>query len=155
MRAIGTVSMQGFHGPAGWSDLPLDVLLQLPPLLDEPSLAAARAVCKSWRDAVSYGVNRLRVTCVERGGEASLQWHELYRLYVSDPGFPLSYFPSSNFSIPLGARPVSCPLSLSKRTEPRRCAGCMQVMARRCGIRPELSTGHVHQAGRGSFPSVA
>lgn len=70
--------------PRHWSSLPLDVigwmLQQLPRFLDDGSIAAARLVCRSWRTAISMGVTRLRLICLDRG---VLEWDQLGRLQVN------------------------------------------------------------------------
>ncbi|KAL0790389.1 hypothetical protein Bca101_006635 [Brassica carinata] len=46
-----------------WKDIPVELLMRILPLVDDRNVIAASGVCSGWRDAISLGLTRLRLSC--------------------------------------------------------------------------------------------
>lgn len=42
-----------------WKDIPVELLVRILSLLDDQTVIVASGVCHGWRDAISWGINRL------------------------------------------------------------------------------------------------
>ncbi|CAN6824060.1 unnamed protein product [Brassica oleracea] len=45
-----------------WKDIPVELLMRILPLVDDRNVIAASGVCSGWRDAISLGLTRLRLS---------------------------------------------------------------------------------------------
>jgi F-box and leucine-rich repeat protein 1 (S-phase kinase-associated protein 2) len=45
-----------------WKDIPVELLMRILSLVDDRNVIVASGVCTGWRDAISFGLTRLRLS---------------------------------------------------------------------------------------------
>lgn len=45
-----------------WQDIPVELLLRILSLLDDPTVIVASGVCHGWREAISWGLTRFSLS---------------------------------------------------------------------------------------------
>ncbi|XP_047976722.1 F-box protein SKP2A-like isoform X2 [Salvia hispanica] len=49
-----------------WKDIPVELLLRILSLVDDQSVIVASGVCHGWRDAISWGLTHLSLSCCKK-----------------------------------------------------------------------------------------
>lgn len=66
MMVAGGNSGRGVKMDAGvitqWKDIPVELLMQILSLADDQTVIAASGVCREWRDAICFALNRLSLS---------------------------------------------------------------------------------------------